>query len=162
MAQNKKKHVLFVCMGNICRSPAGEGLFRAFVAQRGLADRFEIDSAGTIGHHTGEPPDSRMRRAAAARGYDLTGSARQFAAEDFERFDMIVAMDRSNLQGIRALDPGGRYRHKTCLMLDNHPAPRTLDVPDPYYGGPKGFEEVLDLIEQSCEGLLTRLQEQQP
>lgn len=153
----KKKRVLFVCMGNICRSPAGEGVFRHYVAEQGLQDRVEIDSAGTIGYHAGEPPDSRMTRAARRRGYRLDGQARQFTRRDFDSFDLIVAMDRANRRDILALDPSGRHHGKVHLMCDFHPNPKTSDVPDPYYGGAERFEEVLDLIEQSCPALLKRL-----
>lgn len=153
----EKKRVLFVCMGNICRSPAGEGVFRHLVNERGLADQFEIDSAGTTGYHVGEPPDARMTRAASKRGYRLDGASRQFTVQDFTRFDVIIAMDNSNLHNIRRLDPDGSYAEKVHLMLDFHPGKVGQDVPDPYYGGDKGFEKVIDLVEEASQGLLAEL-----
>jgi protein-tyrosine phosphatase len=153
------KRVLFVCMGNICRSPTGEGVFRDYVKKRGLGDSIQVDSAGTIGAHAGEAPDARMRRAARARGYELEGQARQFTAADFDAFDLIVAMDRANYRDILARDPGGRHAAKVKLLCAFNPKAKTQDVHDPYYGGPQGFEEVLDLIEGACEGILASLQE---
>ncbi len=153
------KRVLFVCMGNICRSPTGEGVFRHFVENQGLAHEVEIDSAGTIGYHVGEPPDSRMQRAAARRNYDLSKQrARQFKRSDFVEFDLIVPMDRENEWNIHRLDPDAEYREKVKLLCSFHPNPPTMDVPDPYYGGQRGFEEVLDLIEAACPGILEHLQ----
>ncbi len=152
------KRILFVCMGNICRSPAAEGVFRRLVAERGLADRIEIDSAGTIGYHAGDPPDARMTAAAARRGISLDGqSARHFQRADLDAFDMVLAMDRANLRDIRALDESGRHARKIKLFLDFHPSAKGTDVPDPYYGGPDGFEKVLDLIQEAAEPLLGEL-----
>lgn len=145
--------VLFVCMGNICRSPTGEALFRDYVAKQGAADRFDIDSAGTTGYHVGEPPDSRMAAAARTRGYALGGAARQVSRHDIEEYDLVIAMDSSNLRDLHRLDKGGRHEGKLHLMLDFHPARKGADVPDPYYGGEKGFHEVIDLIEQACPSL---------
>ena len=157
----KKKRILFVCMGNICRSPVGEGVFRDYVRQRGLEDQFIIDSAGTTGYHAGEPPDPRMREATARRGYDLDGqTSRGFVPGDFNDFDLIVAMDRSNKNGIRNRDRMGRYAGKVAMMLDFHPDRHGEDVPDPYYGGPQGFDHVIDLIEACCPSLLKHLQEE--
>lgn len=155
-----KIRVLFVCMGNICRSPTAECVFRDLVEKRGLAGRFEIDSAGTTGYHVGEPPDRRMTDAAAGRGIRLTGQSRQFVRADFDDFDAIVAMDDDNLDGIRSLDPSGRHASKVHLMLDFHPDHAGEGVPDPYYGGRQGFERVLDLLEEACPRLLDELLKQ--
>jgi protein-tyrosine phosphatase len=151
--------VLFVCMGNICRSPAAEGVMRSCLAARGLDGRVEVESAGTIDYHAGEPADARMRRAAAGRGYDLTSTASRVRLEDLERFDLIVAMDRSNLEDLRRL--AGRAAAGTAaklrLLSDFLPAGSPRDVPDPYWGGERGFDEVLDLIEEACPRILDGL-----
>ena len=158
------KELLFVCMGNICRSPAGEGVLRQRIAERGLTGRIQVDSAGTIGYHVGEQADRRMREAASARGYALESRGRQFDVKDFERFDLIVAMDRDNQRDILALDPAGRYRAKVRLLsdfLDRATGPGgtswPLDVPDPYYGGAAGFEYVLDMIEAAAAPIISAL-----
>jgi protein-tyrosine phosphatase len=143
--------VLFVCMGNICRSPTAEGVMRHLLAERGLEDEIEVQSAGTGGWHAGSPPDARSTRAAAARGITLEGAARQVTRADFEDFDLLVAMDRDNLADLRAIAPPGT-EHKIRLLLGEG-----RDVPDPYYGGPHGFENVLDLVETACEQLLDEL-----
>ncbi|MEE8585391.1 MAG: low molecular weight protein-tyrosine-phosphatase [Acidobacteriota bacterium] len=153
-----KKRVLFVCLGNICRSPAGEGVFRGLLEQKGLQDDFEVDSAGTSTYHVGETPDPRMRQAAAGRGYRLAGHSRRLAREDFEKFDLILAMDRSNMRHIRSADRKGEYRHKVRLFCDFVPGSGLLDVPDPYYGGHDGFEKVLDLLEAGAHSLLEHMQ----
>lgn len=145
--------VLFVCLGNICRSPTGEAVFRSFAADH---DHLEIDSAGTSGYHAGEPADPRMREAGARRGYDLTSRSRQVTAQDFHAFDLILAMDRSNLADLRDRRPSDGTA-ELRLMSDFLPAGSPLDVPDPYYGGPGGFEDVLDLIESGCPALLEHL-----
>lgn len=151
--------VLFVCMGNICRSPTAEGVFRKLVRDAGLADRIEIDSAGTGAWHVGSQPDQRTQAAALRRGLDLSDQrARQVRARDFDEFDLIVAMDRDNLAHIKAMRPSGVQRAEGVrLMLEFSPAAaerRLRDVPDPYSGGPDGFEIVLDLIQDACAGLL--------
>jgi protein-tyrosine phosphatase len=143
--------ILFVCMGNICRSPTAEGVMRHLLAERGLEDEIEVQSAGTGGWHAGSPPDARSTRAAAARGITLEGAARQVTRADFEDFDLLVAMDRDNLADLRAIAPPGT-EHKIRLLLGEG-----RDVPDPYYGGPHGFEDVLDLVETACEQLLDEL-----
>lgn len=158
---SRSRRVLFVCMGNICRSPTAEGVMRAFVAERGLDGHVEIDSAGTIGYHSGDAADPRMRSAAAERGYELHSRARKVTEEDFERFDLVVAMDRDNLSNLRELltrtpDPGTR-RARLRLLSDYLPDGSPLDVPDPYYGGNQGFERVLDLIEEAIPRLLDEL-----
>ncbi len=151
------KKVLFVCMGNICRSPAAEGVFRALVDRRGLAGEFEIDSAGTLDYHDGDLPDGRMRAAAAKRGYTLDSRARQVKPEDFGHFDLILAMDRDNLFHLHALDRGGRHADKIKLLCDFDPQGRHREVPDPYYGGAEGFDLVLDIVESACGKLLDDL-----
>jgi protein-tyrosine phosphatase len=149
-----KVRVLFVCMGNICRSPAGEGLFIAHVAAAGLADKFEIDSAGTGGWHAGDPADPRMRQAAARRGVKLESRARQVKTKDFESFDLIVAMDRQNLAHLESM---GRARPGQLFLLSELLGPAwPRDVPDPYYGGPEGFEKVLDMLDAAMPALLER------
>ena len=146
--------VLFVCLGNICRSPTAEGVFRAKVADAGLAERIEIDSAGTSDWHIGEPPDDRGQQAAARRGYDLSAQrARQVKAGDFDRFDYVIAMDQSNVAKLSALAPAGTSE-KISLFLAFAPEVGTREVPDPYYGGPDGFDRVLDMIEAASLGLL--------
>jgi protein-tyrosine phosphatase len=140
--------ILFVCMGNICRSPTAEGVMRSLVREEGLEGRVVIDSAGTGGWHAGEPPDARATDAAQRRGIELGGAARQVEPEDFERFDLLLAMDRENLAALRRLAPDDEARGKVRLLLGDR------DVPDPYYGGARGFEDVLDLVESACRGLL--------
>ncbi len=148
--------VLFVCLGNICRSPTGEGVLRHIVQERDLAEEFYIDSAGTGAWHVGEAADSRMRRAASRRGYDLTSRARQVTVEDFHDFHLIVAMDRSNLSDLEELQPGGA-RADLRLFSEFLPEGAPRDVPDPYYGGASGFDRVLDLVEEGAANLLDHL-----
>ncbi len=149
--------VLFVCLGNICRSPTAHGIFAGQVRDAGLADSIRVDSCGTGAWHVGEPPDARATAAARRRGYDLSPlRARQFEAGDFQQFDYILAMDRSNLSHLEALRPEGFAGH-LGLFLDFHPAPPFGEVPDPYYGGERGFEDVLDLVEAASSGLLEAL-----
>ena len=146
------KSVLFVCMGNICRSPAAEGVFRKAAAVAGRAAEFEIDSAGTHGYHVGHPPDPRMRAAAEARGYRLDRTARRLETADFQRFDLIVAMDDDNFQHIEEMSPGSGAR--IVRMCDYCESQQATEVPDPYYGGAAGFERVLDILEDACANLL--------
>ena len=152
--------VLMVCMGNICRSPTAEGVFRHKVRQAGLQDRVRIDSAGTHDYHVGAPPDERSRHHASLRGYDLSDlRARQVDGLDFERFDLILAMDRENLALLEE-DCPPQHRHKLRLLMAFSPEPLAEVVADPYYGGARGFETVLDHIESACEGLLRHVRAQ--
>lgn len=146
--------VLFVCTGNICRSPTAEAVFRKLVADSGLSEAIAADSAGTHGYHVGEPPDLRSTEAAAARGYDLSVlRARRIERADFGRFELLVAMDRGHLAILsRMADPSSA--HKLKLMMSYASGFREEDVPDPYYGGPRDFERVLDMLEDAARGLL--------
>ncbi len=153
----EKIRVLFVCMGNICRSPTAEGVFRHAVKRAGQEERFHIDSAGTHDYHIGAEPDRRTQQAALKRGYDLSAlRGRQVSREDFERFDLVLAMDRSNLANLHRLCPT-QHRHKVSLFLEYSRNFSEREVPDPYYGGEQGFEHVLDLVEDAAEGLLEAL-----
>ena len=151
--------LLFVCTGNICRSPTAEGVFRARAIAAGLGHRVLADSAGTHGYHIGAPPDPRSCAAALRRSIDLSAlRARQVRAEDFDRFDLLLAMDRGHLRALRGLAPAERAG-RAQLFLDYAPRLGLKDVPDPYYGGPEGFEQVLDLIEAASDGLLDHLRQ---
>jgi protein-tyrosine phosphatase len=152
-----KYSVLMVCMGNICRSPTAEGVLRQMVREAGLEGSVHIDSAGTIDYHVGSPPDERSARHARQRGYDLSSlRARQVHQRDFERFDLILAMDWENLQELQSLCPAG-HEHKLRRLMEFAPAGLGDVVADPYYGGRDGFERVLDHVEAACEGLLSHL-----
>jgi protein-tyrosine phosphatase len=149
--------ILFVCMGNICRSPTAEGVMRGLLRAEGLDAAVEIESAGTGGWHAGSAPDERAVAAARLRDVVVEGAARQVTAEDFERFDLLLAMDRENERELLARAPDEEARGKVRLLREFDPAAVAagdLDVPDPYYGGPNGFERVLDLVEAACRGLL--------
>jgi protein-tyrosine phosphatase len=160
--------VLFVCLGNICRSPTAEGTMRALVREAGMEDRIELDSAGTGSWHVGSSPDQRATAAAAARGIALAGAARQVSVADFDDFNLIIAMDSANLSDLRDLAGDDRRREKVRLLREFDPAGAAhgsegreageLDVPDPYYGPGDGFERVLDMVEASCRGLLAQIQ----
>jgi protein-tyrosine phosphatase len=183
--------LLFVCLGNICRSPTAEGTMRALVREAGLQEEIEIDSAGTGGWHVGSRPDARAAAAARARGIALEGTAREVGTEDFQDFDLLIAMDRSNLRALRQLAPSEAARAKVRLLREFDPAstrrahspsakrrgsdtlapasaradpasPQDLDVPDPYYGAAGGFEEVLDLVQVACRGLLEHIRQGDP
>jgi protein-tyrosine phosphatase len=146
-------------MGNICRSPTAEGVMRSLVRDAGLEHEIELDSAGTGSWHVGDPPDRRATDAARLRGFTLDGAARQVTPRDFEEFDFVLALDRENLRNLRAIAPAGtddKIRLLREFDPDSAGAP-DLDVPDPYYGGPKGFETVLDQVEAACRGLLDEL-----
>src|SRR5215212_8719042 len=154
--------LLFVCLGNICRSPTAEGVMRALVRDAGLDDQVTIDSAGTGDWHVGAPPDGRSAAAARRRGIALAGAARQVTAADFDRFDLIVAMDAANRRELERLAPDAAARARVVALREFDPlAVRDgdLDVPDPYYGGQHGFEHVLDVVERACRGLLDRVRE---
>jgi protein-tyrosine phosphatase len=152
--------LLFVCMGNICRSPTAEGVMAHLLEKEGLTDRVTIDSAGTGAWHAGSAPDERATSAAATRGITLSGCARQVRQSDFQDFDLLLCADADNLRDVRALAPGKAARDKVRRLREFDPeAVRAgdLDIPDPYYGGARGFEDVLDLVERACEGLLDDL-----
>lgn len=149
-----KIRLLFVCMGNICRSPSAEAVMRALVEKQGLAKYFQIDSAGILGYHEGELPDRRMRAHAARRGYDLTSRSRPVRMEDFYDFEIIIGMDDQNIADLKRLAPDVDSMQKIHRMTDFSPDSLFDHVPDPYYGGAEGFELVLNLLEKACEGLL--------
>ncbi|XP_027083981.1 uncharacterized protein LOC113751595 [Coffea eugenioides] len=161
-SRTKPFSVLFVCLGNICRSPAAEGVFRDLVKKRGLDSKFNIDSAGTINYHEGDQADPRMRAASKRRGIEITSISRPIRPSDFIEFDLILAMDRENREAI--LSAFERWRHREPLPADAAKKVRLMcsyckkheedEVPDPYYGGPQGFEKVLDLLDDACESLL--------
>ena len=154
---NKNK-ILFVCLGNICRSPSAEAVFKGLVKKEGFEDQFEIDSAGTGGWHVGEPADKRMQKHAIQRNYSLDSISRQFDPEiDFDRFDMIIAMDDENVATLRDWARNGNDADNIRKITDFRQTWQYDEVPDPYYGGEEGFELVLDLLEDSCEGLLEKM-----
>lgn len=148
--------ILFVCLGNICRSPAGENVMRRLLQQAGLGQVIRCDSAGLIGYHAGSPPDARMRSAGMRRGLPMTGTARQVTRADLDAFDLVLAMDDDNFRGLLQLasDANRHKVHRFCSYCTRHP---DREVPDPYYGGVAGFEYVLDLMEDGCQGLLGQL-----
>ena len=149
--------MLFVCMGNICRSPLAEGVFRQQVERAGLADSIEIDSAGIGDWHVGELPDPRTRSVAQKRGLELVSRARQVVGDDLERFDYVVAMDEENLRGLRRLRAEAPEGTQVRRLREFDPKADHLDVPDPYYGGDDGFERVHDMVERACAGLLEHI-----
>jgi protein-tyrosine phosphatase len=146
--------LLFVCLGNICRSPSAENIMNHLIEQAGLSGSIICDSAGTSSYHIGSPPDRRMVAAASKRGIPMKGHARQFHKEDLEKFTLILAMDRDNYSDILLLDPAGKYRDKVRLMCDFSTRHTLGEVPDPYYGGAEGFNRVIELLLDACEGLL--------
>jgi len=150
--------IVFVCLGNICRSPTAEGVFQHLVNERGLHPYFYIDSAGTSAWHIGEPANSKSRQMANKHGVKLNSRARKFEPADLEEFDLILAMDRENLQNIRQLDTQNRFSDKIKLMRDYDPQPGDDEVPDPYYGGMDGFQHVFDVVHRSCAALLDELE----
>jgi protein-tyrosine phosphatase len=147
--------VLFVCMGNICRSPTAEGVFRKLVSDAGRDSKFRVDSAGTIGYHSGDMADSRMRTAAQERGYSLESRARRIESADFDRFDLIVTMDEANFRDVQEMNPGTGAR--VVRMCDYCEEYEETEVPDPYYGGEAGFHKVIDILEDACGNLLRRI-----
>ena len=157
---NAERKILFVCLGNICRSPTAEGVFRKVVEDAGMSMSIHADSAGTHAYHSGEQPDRRSQVAAAKRGVDLSGiMARRVDIDDFSRFDLVLAMDKDNLRVLQEKCPD-EYSNRIRLFLDFAHNSDELEVPDPYYGGSLGFERVLDLIEDASAGLLKHLQQQ--
>lgn len=153
-----KKRILFVCLGNICRSPAAEGVAQSIIVNRGLGERIEVDSAGTAGYHIGQQPDSRMLAACRRRGIALNHRGRRVTAADFDRFDVIVAMDDANFDDLRRIAPSPEAESRIVRMRDffSPATARRYDyVPDPYYEGREGFELVLDLLEVSCGNLIS-------
>ncbi len=152
--------LLFVCLGNICRSPSAENIMNHLLRERGLSDQVECDSAGTSGYHVGAAPDRRMSAAAQQRmGFPLVGAARQFEAEDLAAFDLILAMDKDNFAQIVSLDRAGEFRDRVKLMCDFCHEHTLKSVPDPYYGGADGFTFVIDLLVDACNGLIDHLVE---
>ena len=152
--------LLFVCLGNICRSPTAEGVMRSLVLEAGLEQEIEVDSAGTGSWHLGHDPDERASAAALAHGVTLQGPARQVSAEDFERFDLLLGMDGENVADLRAMAPDEDARERVRLLREFDPASagaRDLDVPDPYYGGDGGFDHVFELVRAACAGLLEQI-----
>lgn len=154
---NRPYKLLFVCLGNICRSPSAENIMNHLIQQRGLQAQIVCDSAGTSSYHIGSPPDRRMTAAAAQQGIALVGQARQFERSDFEQFDLILAMDKENYRDILYLDSSGQYADKVRLMCDFCRHHRDREVPDPYYGGADGFKYVIDLLLDACDGLLDHI-----
>ena len=153
----RRTRILMVCTGNICRSPTAEGVLRGMAETLGVAAAIEVDSAGTQGYHVGDPPDERSQEAARKRGYDISGlRARRVAPEDFHRFDLILAMDREHLAILEQSRPSNA-QCQVQLFLDYARRAAASEVPDPYYGGPSGFEHVLDLIEDAAAGLIASL-----
>lgn len=154
----KNTKILFVCLGNICRSPAAEGIMKK--KAEGLP--IEVDSAGTAGYHIGELPDARMRSHARKRNYPLESYARQFnPSTDFERFDLILAMDKNNFRDLQSFDRSKKYSNKIVMMTDFCETMKVSEVPDPYYGGAEDFEHVIDILEDACSGLVKKLQMKQ-
>ncbi|WP_071190701.1 low molecular weight protein-tyrosine-phosphatase [Trichormus sp. NMC-1] len=154
--------LLFVCLGNICRSPSAENIMNHLIEQTDLSASIHCDSAGTSSYHIGSPPDRRMSAAASTKlGVKLRGQARQFQKSDFQEFDLILAMDKDNFENILAVDLSGQYHHKVRLMCDFCSRHTIREVPDPYYGGSEGFNQVIDLLLDACEGLLDYVKSQQ-
>ena len=156
---SKKYSVIFVCLGNICRSPAGENIFRHLVTEAGLESDIFIDSAGTHDYHPGKKPDHRMCHTLESRGIPTAGSGRQFVYDDFEKFDLILAMDTENFSNIKNLDTKNEYLKKIKQFTDycSDTKNQVPDVPDPYYGGPEGFELVADMLEDGCAEILKNI-----
>lgn len=156
--QDKLIRVMFVCMGNICRSPLAEGVFRHQAREAGVLDHFEIASSGTGAWHVGQKPDRRMNEVAEKNGVSMNGQyAQQFEFNDFEYYDHILTMDRDNLNNVLSLDKPRQYKDKVQLFREYDPYPENLEVPDPYYGGAQGFERVFDIVERTCRQFLSHL-----
>jgi len=154
MSDSAARSILFVCMGNICRSPMAEAMFRHKAVLRGVIDEFQLDSAGTGGWHAGDPPDDRMRRTAQRNGVELDGAARQVRTSDFTEFDLIICMDEDNHANMLTMGAPAKRLRK---MLEYHADEHAVDVPDPYYGGADGFQHVFDLLDHACDRLLDQL-----
>lgn len=162
MSETPVTKILFVCLGNICRSPAAEGVLLHLVAEAGLEGAIRVDSAGTGGWHAGKHADVRMRAAASSRGYELSSRARQVTEADLAEFDLVLVMDAENRRDLRSFDPGGVHDRKVrlfCEFCTDHP---DQEVPDPYYGGEGGFEHVLNLLEDGCANLIRHVQARPP
>lgn len=157
--KSEKYKILFVCLGNICRSPAGEGIMKKIISDHHMSDRIEVDSAGTSGYHNGDLPDRRMRSHGSRRGYDFDSLSRKFTEDDFDNFDLIIAMDDSNYSNIMRLSPDLESQEKVRRMVDFSHKYTYDHIPDPYYSGADGFELVLDLLEDACDGLFNDLKE---
>lgn len=155
----KKNKILFVCQGNICRSPSAEAVFYGLLKQQKLVNDFVVDSAGTISYHNGEPADARMQTHANKRGYRLTSISRKVTPNDYDAFDLLVAMDDENYHDLLRMAPAEKHESKVVKMTDYCTTFDYSEVPDPYYGGSAGFELVLDLLEDACNGLLNSIQE---
>lgn len=153
----QKTKILFVCLGNICRSPMAEGVFNHILKRDGLEDQFVVDSAGLHDYHEGDLPDRRMRKHASKRGYKLTHRSRPVLLEDFDNFDMLIGMDEQNILGLQRIAETPEHNGKIYRMTDYLQEIKADEVPDPYYGGAAGFEYVIDLLEDACEGLLKEL-----
>ena len=149
--------ILFVCLGNICRSPIAEGIFKKIIEREKVSNKFQIDSAGLLSYHEGELPDSRMRFHAANRGYNLTHRSRPIKKSDFDQFDLIIGMDAQNLRGLNQLASNSEQRSKIRLMTDFCQKIQATQIPDPYYGSNESFENVINLLEDACEGLFLEL-----
>ena len=154
------KRILFVCLGNICRSSSAEEIMRTLVKQAGLQQEIDVDSAGILNYHQGELPDSRMRMHAARRGYELTHRSRPVCTDDFFEFDWIIGMDERNIQDLKDKAPSLETEKKICRMTDFCRVKQVDYVPDPYYGGAQGFENVLDILEDACSGLLEEIRKE--
>jgi protein-tyrosine phosphatase len=160
MCHDKKQvKLLFVCMGNICRSPSAEAVMNAYIKNAGLSDKIVCDSAGTIAVHAGESADARMQQHAQKRGYRLTSISRQIESDDYEEFDYIIGMDNENMRNLKMFMPGKSFEPKLSKMTDYCSNTNPGSVPDPYYGGAAGFEQVLDLLEDACDGLLKKIRD---
>ncbi len=152
--------ICFVCLGNICRSPTAEGIFQHLVNERGLQPYFYVDSSGTSAYHIGEPANSKSQKVANEHGVQLNSRARKFVAADLDEFDLILAMDHENYDNINGLDNDGSRAEKVLMMREFDPQPDSKAVPDPYYGGMDGFQNVFDVLKRSCETLLDELEKQ--
>lgn len=157
ITKDNRFKICFVCLGNICRSPTAEGVFRHLVEERSLENYFEVDSAGTSAYHIGESANSKSQRTANKHGITLHSKARQFKASDLDYFDLILAMDEENLENVQQM-ANGEQKEKIGRMRDFDPQPGNGEVPDPYYGGPEGFENVFQIVKRSCEELLDQLE----